>query len=386
MKLNKKNIPSLKTCCFCLVIFFVYSTNEKFFGVGKYFVFPILTVLTGIVPILLDVFFKKTILKNNLIILLIIAYIFLSISLFNKEFKYDVVAAYSMLLGMLYVMTYKPLRRTEVQLIVYVYIISALILSIQLLTQLKMPYPGILRFTVFYSFDEYYDANFLGAYLLVPAILASYKGFFCKKNKLKFFFQISTIIILIAMFLTGSRGAIVGFLIGIGVILFSEKNIIKIAIISIACFLLIMALLPEELYNRFFEESYIDTNQKRLLDWTLGFGSFMRSPFLGNGFDWSMNIINRCFHANYTAHNTYIVFLMNFGLLGIIPFVIFICKPFKFFFKNKSAKNIFASYLAMLFSVLLIEATGSLVFFIPLTVLYILYQYKSNNLSIEINK
>lgn len=361
---------------------FVYSTNEKYFSIGNYFILPILTLLIGFVSICKDLYrnnwrlpLKKTIL------LYVILYVYFSAFILQKECKLDVIASYTILIGMLYVMTYKELSEIDIKYVFYSYILSALILALILLTQMRFPLANPFRFTIFYTDESYYDVNFIGGYLTVPAILTFYKGLIQKKVGKKILFQLSTGVLFTAMLLTGSRGAFLGFFCGIFILVKNRRMIVK-GILLLLLLLLLLPLLPDVLYERLFESSYDDgSNELRMLDWLSGLNSFYKSPIFGNGFDWPSDIIYRELHLTYTAHNTYIVLLMHYGLIGILPFLLYVFPVWYKLMKDKTYKVFLASFSSLFLIVLMIEASLSIVFFMPFTVLMVLYNYKRRNLT-----
>lgn len=381
MNLLKIEKPKFLTICFCMTMLFVYSVNERYFSIGNYFYFPVMVLLVGSYN-LLSSYGRNSwkIFIGDFKIPLTILYVLTSVFVFQKEYKSDVVFSYILLLGMFYVMTLSKLNEIDVKWIMYSFILSGLVLAILLLSQMRLARLDLLRFTVFYSESDFYDVNFLGGYIAIPALLSFYKGWVKKNSCGVILYKIATTIMIIAVLLTGSRGAMLGFLVGVGILLMNRKMILQ-GLFLAGLFVLLTPLLPDFLYERLFENSYDDgSNSQRIEDWMAGLNAFVKSPLLGNGCDWPEDIIYRELRLKLTAHNTYITFLMHFGIIGI-GFLLSIFYPMVVVIvRNKNMRGLLAMLASLLFISIMIEATLSIIFYIPLIVIWILYNYKKNNI------
>lgn len=371
--MQKDKKMSLLTIMFALTILFAYTVNEQYFALGNYFILPVCTVITGVFTLVFKAIQSHHFPKKNHEVFLILFFILLVLTIFRKEFNFDMVASYCMIWAMFYVCTILPYNFLEIRFLLGIYVISALVLAILLFYQLRMPYLGFFRFSVFFSDNEFYDVNFLSSYMLLPALISFYFAWLIPWNKWSLFYCIANFIILAAILATGSRGALAGLCIGLLPLLkhlFKKK--ILIFVLFGLCFLIYLYI-PQELAERLFFDSYNDgSNSRRLDDWTYGIMAFLQNPFLGNGFSSSIDTISRLFYTRITAHNTFLLLLINFGLLGIVPFLSLLVKPL-FSYKN-SFLGIYTLtfYLAFLLNVSLIEAATSFVFIIPMIFFFIL--------------
>ena len=71
---------------------------------------------------------------------------------------------------------------------------------------------------------------------------------------------------------------------------------------------------------------------------------------------------------------------MHFGIIGI-GFLLSIFYPMVVVIvRNKNMRGLLAMLASLLFISIMIEATLSIIFYIPLIVIWILYNYKKNNI------
>ncbi|SHK18286.1 O-antigen ligase [Clostridium cavendishii DSM 21758] len=380
--INKKSIPiSITTCFLCLTILFVFKCNDQFFNLGKYYILPIATIIVGCFQMIFMLVKGKIKLRiEHYCIIFILLYITFITYILQLPSKFDTVMSYYMLFLLLFVMSIVEFKPKEIKIINISYIFSGLIFAIILLKQMQAPYPGVTRYSVFYSEINFYDSNFLAAYMFLPSLLAFNKGIISKKKTKQLLYYIIAAIISLAILLTGSRAGVVALFLGIIMLLCKDnkKFIIKIIIIGIIIFI-IYELIPEELIQRFFMESYNDgSNQKRLLDWNYGWETFKTSPFWGTGMIWTIDAISSRIMVDYTVHNTIIGFMMQFGIIGFIPIIILFVNLFKEFL-NKSLSIMLISLIGLMFLIIMIEAQSSIVLFFPFIFMYIILNFKKNN-------
>ncbi len=364
---------SLQTIVLALTILFAYTVNEQYFALGRYFILPVCTIITGTVTLIFKTLKTHCFPKKNFEVFGILFFILLAITIFQKEYNFDMVASYCMIWIMFYVCTILPYTFWEIKFLLNVYIISALILAILLFYQLRMPYLGYFRFSVFFSDKDYYDVNFLSSYMLLPALISFYFAWLIPWNKWSLFYGLANFVILAAILATGSRGALVGFCIGLfPLIKHLLRKKILIFVLAGLC-ILIYFYIPHELAERLFLDSYNDgSNSRRLDDWTYGIMAFLQHPLFGNGFSSSVDIIIRLFYQKITAHNSFLLLLINFGIIGIIPFLSLLFKPLLCYKKSFLGIYTLTFYLAFLFNVSLIEAATSFVFIVPMILFFII--------------
>lgn len=179
------------------------------------------------------------------------------------------------------------------------------------------------------------DPNNLAAYLVLPLFILIQDLFsISKKNKVSLLI-IGIIFFTFAIFFTGSRGAIIAIIIGVLYIFFTElkfKNIAKIIFVSLVIIFIIYQLvsfLPDNLSLRIFNfQSYfrdLDEYGSRTDIWrNIYYNLFPKMPFLGYGSGVPPYIISQYYGYPYGVHNTYINMFLEYGIIGITTFLVFI--------------------------------------------------------------
>lgn len=172
------------------------------------------------------------------------------------------------------------------------------------------------------------DPNYLAAYLLYPAIYNFYGVYQKKRGAILFFF-----IIVLGIFLTGSRGAFVSL--ALAIILFiifnnNLKTLLSIFIIAIVVAIAFIFVIPENISSRFILTKSLDdgSNRLRLRLWKAGFKIFLDNFFVGAGPSAMIKygVSYGAPVANTIVHNTYIEILCEYGILGFIFFIVPIVK------------------------------------------------------------
>ncbi|MDU6115959.1 MAG: O-antigen ligase family protein [Paeniclostridium sordellii] len=382
-KNNKNDNISFFTYSLSLMILLVFICRDKYFNIGNYYFYIIASIIIGTMGIAFKIATTKKIKKPRLsdyCYISIIIYSIIITYLLGHPFKADTVITYVILCLLILVVNFTMFNRKEVNFIINIYIISALILAIMQLLQWKMPYPGQIRFSVFYSDLEYYDVNFLAAYMLVPGSIAFNKAINLKNKikKNKYFFASG--IIVMSIFLTGSRAGAIGTIISFTLILLINKKInIKTILWILLLILIIYIIIPDEIINRFFVNSYNDgSNGRRVEHWKYGWALFKQNPFWGYGLTWTSEALAIEYNYYSTVHNTFIAMLIQFGIIGITPIIILLINLVIKLLK-KGEKNMLGPIIGLIFSIIMIEAQTSLLIYIPIIIISIVINNKSTN-------
>jgi|GEM_PF-3196703 len=189
------------------------------------------------------------------------------------------------------------------------------------------------RYTIF-NFIKYMDPNFLAALFILPSIFLFYQIIKKKADKLTYVVLLS---FLVAVFMTGSRGALLAILLGFSLIILSIKSIkIKISFVLIVLLsLLFLVKFKSEKLNRFNIKNLQDgSNMLRFHLWYTAFRIFLSNPLFGRGAN-SMIILGPEFgvRINIMVHNTVLEILADYGLFGFFlwmaPFLSILRKAMK---------------------------------------------------------
>jgi len=236
------------------------------------------------------------------------------------------------------------------------------------------------------------NAAFLAAYLIFNIFFALY--LLLKKNKLswRIYYGLTIIFQVVILFFTGTRGGILGLLVGFGIFLLlgvwmSQKRILKISLWLIIFFFLLLSgifwLNKESSFvqnieplRRIASISVDDpTVKSRLLLWQLSPSAWQDRPLLG----WGENNINLAIDKYYdnnieeswfdSTHSVFFDNLIAHGSLGVISYLTLIFSLFYYLFKrrkeNKKEFIIFVPLLVAYFlqNLFLFDTHTSLIMF-----------------------
>ena len=162
------------------------------------------------------------------------------------------------------------------------------------------------------------------------------------------FNKLVIIYLAIGMLFTGSRGALISFVIGGGVLLLlemknrgSRKRVIFVAVIFVAAAVVALAYMPEELLtNRFSSDTilgineYEDGSHNRYTIWMKAIKLFKESPIIGYGcgnfFSAIATIYEEC-----ASHNMYVLVAIEEGIVGLLIFGFALFCIFRGLYKRK---------------------------------------------------
>lgn len=182
-----------------------------------------------------------------------------------------------------------------------------------------------------YGFTPYENPNFLGAFLLIPAVLAA-QGFF-RSGLRRGVYLVLCLAFVSALLLTGSRSALLGFMAGLGFLLFLHfRNTITsirlpayLPIAALGCLALVLLFYRELLPVRFtvFTEPFQDSSLRfRLTVWReVLFRLPISELLLGIGpgsqtFQLHFVRFSETFLAPHSSYNLFVEFLLWSGVIG----------------------------------------------------------------------
>ena len=277
-----------------------------------------------------------------------------------------------------------PFRKSEVNAILLSCIISGLILSFLVITQRAIYHNDITRRSYAVFGHGMLDPNFLSSFIAFCSFISAH---YFLKNKYNLFNVIAILIMVYAIFLTGSRAAFL--YLGIGY-LFALIEFIRInkqnagRVFAILCFAsIVLAIGGYAIYTRYSDSfarfflnirDYISdgSNQKRLHHWATALKAIFRAPLLGHGTTNEAIILNDT--ISDTSHNTFLSFYIRLGLIGLLSFLSIITNLMA---DARKKKNIFiwGMILGFILNIFIIPATMSYVTWIPLMVILIMLKF-----------
>ena len=285
------------------------------------------------------------------------------------------------------VATNKVYTDKEINMIKNSYIIVSVICSIFLIERFLSGQTGKIAMVNLVGMEI--DENYVSA-IIAMATLLVFQNILSVNKKLwiKLINIIYLIINIFAVALSGSRAALIGLAIAMGmqyVIMFFEKinlkrilKFILIIIIVTAIGIKVFEYIPTWTYNRYFNSNYVDkSNSKRILMWKNGMRGIIKNPITG----YSVRIFDKIpefgtindfeIPDRVPAHQTYLDILIYSGLIGFIPFILFLYYLFKAFLKKEKFKYV-PMILLFLFITNIIGAERSVFFWNTLIILTII--------------
>lgn len=378
---KKVHLPIL---LFGIFIIGIFMCNHRFLGITEYYYFPIIILSIFLFKI------KKKFKLNYEHYLIIYFLIFLVLNLIRYQvaFNSGVFISYFLFALLFLIISLQKINKEDLRYLISCYIISSIIISLMIIIFRKEldGWQGTYRYTIKFINQVYIDPNFVGAFINIGAIF-SFNRLLNTKDKL--LYAIVTLIIMVAVFLTGSRGAMLGMFLGIGIMFVNKTSIKKIILfitLSTIIFALIYIFLPQEILDRFFKNSYLDgSNLHRLKNWHMGILAFLKKPIIGYGLIDSGSILGRYLGYNSAIHNTYITWIVQLGILGFFP-LFGIClnaiiKSIKL--KSNVLKGVLIS---MFFTSIMIEQNLSLTFWIIIIISYLIINYEKRHNFINVDE
>ena len=240
--------------------------------------------------------------------------------------------------------------------------------------------------------------------LFIPLVLT--KVVFQKRFMHRVVSGVLLAIVLIALVTTGSRGGLISFLFAMAVylvILKRQKMIRLPGIIAVFIAVLIISSIsfalapsaPKDILIERLDPTRLEEGEGmdkytagRTMLLLYGIQLFIESPIYGHGQNSFQQLIEK-FGITAVAHNTYLSYLVEYGLIGLILFLMILIKIFQYAWKhlnetpNALDKQFYISYIAGLcgyhFSLLgLNEGQPRYIFWIYTAVLFKYSQFRLN--------
>lgn len=201
------------------------------------------------------------------------------------------------------------------------------------------------------------DSNGVAAMFVLFFPLAFHKLFHSEDTKIKFIGFVSTVIIILLIIFTQSRGGLLGLIACSSVLILRSKYKMKIMIIAAFMAVIIFPFISQDYTSRMStmesEETLDFSAKSRLILWQAGLKVFRDNPIFGTGF-MSYPIAKMQYEDEFfdldpdfrsgvfrtynpkVAHNTYIQILSDGGLFAFIPYFLLIFGTFQ---KNRTVRK-----------------------------------------------
>lgn len=147
-----------------------------------------------------------------------------------------------------------------------------------------------------------------------------------------------SIFVLIQIVFTYTRGAWIGIMVGLFVVALFIRKTRKWIIISLIVFIIVFS---SQIINRLNDlinpptKYYISSWEFRLEHWNVLLKkAFIHKPFLGYGLGQSLYAAKKYSLFSQVAHNDYLRVLIEIGLVGLVPFLLFLINNLWILFKK----------------------------------------------------
>lgn len=283
-----------------------------------------------------------------------------------------------MLLNLMFLESLK-ISRTQVEKMAYAYIAGAFIISIFIIVIQKRYYAmDITRLTIKVGSNDIIDPNYLGTFLCAPVFLCIYFLEKASKRMWRIILLFTSILILIGLILTGSRGAMLAVFTGFVTMFFPKtreklhlKKIVVMILGVIIAFLIIYNTVPLETLDRFLEVNTWQSdgsNSRRLALWGNAIEAIKKYPVFGTGVGNTALSIGKITGIYEPSHNTYLELWIQTGVFGLIMILVIFIRTF-FSCKNRLGQAIIIS--TLVFSIF-ISAEATIAFWSNISIVILL--------------
>lgn len=180
-------------------------------------------------------------------------------------------------------------------------------------------------------FGQELDPNIVASIIMLGAFACLGRIF--SKEKRKNIYTVLLIFLTVGILFTGSRGALISFVVGFGLLLFlkmknkeNRKYVLILIVIAIISVIIALNFMPEELLSsRFSKETLFGVDEyergshNRYTIWLHAFELFIKSPIIGYGSGNFFSAITTVYRE-CASHNMYILVLIEEGIIGLAIF------------------------------------------------------------------
>lgn len=217
------------------------------------------------------------------------------------------------------------------------------------------------------------DQNYLSAYLSFGAFYYTFSFFFGSQKKR---YLLAGIVIVSAIYLTGSRGGLISALVPLVIaVLFSlfkgKFTAAKLLSYLFAVGLVVIFMAKNSaLFSRMSDaEGY--TDNIRLTIWNYALDGFRNSPLIGSGIQ--SGTYYSQLHVRWYTHSCFVDMITSIGLIGCFLFILLFAKLI--LVKRSNIVFLLSMFIGMLLPLMFINGYETITFWVPLTLLTIASRY-----------
>lgn len=307
-----------------LLMLFTIANTSRFGASLSWVIIPCVIIVAGIL-------FEKTHLGTNLLVIVFWISAFISTLLSDVVTIQRDMVTFILFCIVYIVATSIEYSKEKIRKLNKIYVLTAFIASIDILYNwLRHDYfVAWFKRASFRFLGVYRDPNYVMAYIVPAMYILTISLINTRDKKLRAFKSFVLITMMTSFLTTGSRGAMLSYVVGVALFFLLNTKIsfnkkIKFLALSVVVILLgyicLKKILPEQSVNRLLnsgEDSRFDL-------WKSAIKVFWNHPVLGGGMGAASNISLK--EVGRVSHNVYIDILSNFGLLGSVAFIIFFHK------------------------------------------------------------
>ncbi len=385
-----KSDEIFKYLCLAIFIVFTFTDNHNALFISDYY-FPLLMF------VFLDFISKlrrKRLIVNYKATIFLVLLLMICIGALNNAEGIDRGTFFSYIgwFVFMFVATNECPRIKLINMLMISFIIGSVIMSLMVFIFRQNYYQSVeigLRYTIKFMGNDVVDPNYLASFLFVGGGMSIYALAFSKDTlKYKKCYFISTMIILIAMLMVGSRAGYVAiFILGLGTFAqifqrcsWNKKKIIMI-MLPTTCLIMVLLLsrfLPDVILRRLAFSSLFDySNSLRVSHWIAAIKCIEMHPFMGYGPMHTLNVLNVYSSHRGCAHNTYLALMLHLGIMG---FLLLFLLGISIFRKLRLKRNYYWRYffIGFVFINMIIENHLGISFWVPILV----FKYISDNINV----
>lgn len=185
----------------------------------------------------------------------------------------------------------------------------------------------------------FFDPNYFGTMCAIGIIICLYN----QDKKFKFLALLN----FIALYYSGSRGAMISLLLTLALLFLYKKkiNIGDFSLLICAGFMIYGLIHYLEYINYF--RIYQGFSGREYL-WIISKELFLREPLFGYGYGGVQSVFIAAGASNISSHNAYLDYILTYGILAFLIYIIVIMKAIYFGLKHNVPKYLIGSIILLL--------------------------------------
>ena len=238
----------------------------------------------------------------------------------NRTYEY--IVTYLMMTTLVVLCSQEEWEAPDINLFLYAYYLGAIIMAIIVVAYGSNIYEG--RSTIIIM-GRYCDPNQLSASILPGVFIGFEKSINEDRLTKKAVHLLAAMVVIYGSLSTGSRGALLGLLVGLSIFLLGQIISGKLRLFHIVflliCTIIILRSLPSLTLDRLrYSDSYLNGSGRARI-WEILISSFDAKWIIGHGAGSSIAFFLDYYGKASSVHNTFLLVLYESGIIGLTMFV-----------------------------------------------------------------